>query len=414
VNTPTHDAAAGLSPDGHILFVFKGDRNNGDILMSYIDKGEWTLPVDPGKNINTKYHESSACLSADGNTIYFSSDRPGGYGGRDLYKSQWDPIKKEWGIALNLGAVINTPFDEEGIFIHPGGLTLYFSSKGHNSMGGYDVFYSTLGNNAWKKPVNIGFPVNTPDDDVYFVVSANGNNAYYASIADNGFGEKDLYKVTFLSEADKPLTRMSVLKGYVTDAITKLPLAAYIELIDLNKQERIGSFITDSKTGKYLVSLPSGRRYGAFVYADGYMFESNNFDITDSASFREIEMNIAMKSMEAGNNIVLNNVFFDTDKAEIKPESKTTLMSLVRLLREYSTLTVEISGYTDTDGRDDYNLLLSENRSKSVVDFLILNGIEKDRLTYKGYGETKPIAPNTTPEEKAKNRRIEFKIDTKK
>ncbi|MBL0340184.1 MAG: PD40 domain-containing protein [Bacteroidetes bacterium] len=364
VNTPTHDAAAGLSPDGHILFVFKGDRNNGDILMSYIDKGEWTLPIDPGKNINTKYHESSACLSADGNTIYFSSDRPGGYGGRDLYKSQWDPIKKEWGVALNLGAVINTPFDEEGVFIHPGGLTLYFSSKGHNSMGGYDVFYSTLGNNAWKKPVNIGFPVNTPDDDVYFVVSANGNNAYYASIADNGFGEKDLYKVTFLSEADKPLTRMSVLKGYVTDAITKLPLAAYIELIDLNKQERIGSFITDSKTGKYLVSLPSGRRYGAFVYADGYIFESNNFDISDSASFKEIEMNIAMKSMEAGNNIVLNNVFFDTDKAEIKPESKTTLMSLVRLLREYATLTVEISGHTDTDGRDDYNLLLSENRSK--------------------------------------------------
>ncbi len=413
VNTITHDAAAGLSPDGHILFVFKGDRNNGDILMSYIDKGEWTKPIDPGKNINTKYHESSACLSPDGNTMYFSSDRPGGYGGRDLYKSQWDPIKKLWGPAVNLGGVINTSFDEEGVFMHPGGVTLYFSSKGHNSMGGYDVFYTAKENENWHKPTNVGYPVNTPDDDVYFVVAANGNNAYYASVTDNGYGEKDLLKVTFLSEADKPLTKMSVLKGYITEASTRMPVAAYIELIDLDKQERIGSYITDSKTGKYLVSLPSGRKYGAFVYADGYLFESSYFDIPDSASFREIEKNIEMKSLEAGNNIVLNNIFFDTDKTDVKNESHMTLLSVVRLMKEYPTLFVEISGHTDTDGKDDYNLQLSETRAKNVVDFLIANGIPKERLSYKGYGETKPIAPNDSPEGKAKNRRIEFRITSR-
>lgn len=413
VNTITHDAAAGLSPDGHILFVFKGDRNNGDILMSYIDKGEWTKPIDPGKNINTKYHESSACLSPDGNTMYFSSDRPGGYGGRDLYKSQWDPVKKLWGPAVNLGGVINTSFDEEGVFMHPGGVTLYFSSKGHNSMGGYDVFYTSKENENWHKPTNVGYPVNTPDDDVYFVVAANGNNAYYASVTDNGYGEKDLLKVTFLSEADKPLTKMSVLKGYITEASTRMPVAAYIELIDLDKQERIGSYITDSKTGKYLVSLPSGRKYGAFVYADGYLFESSYFDIPDSASFREIEKNIEMKSLEAGNNIVLNNIFFDTDKTDVKNESHMTLLSVVRLMKEYPTLFVEISGHTDTDGKDDYNLQLSETRAKNVVDFLIANGIPKERLSYKGYGETKPIAPNDSPEGKAKNRRIEFRITSR-
>lgn len=413
VNTPTHDAAAGLSPDGHILFVFKGDRNNGDILMSYIDNGSWTRPVDPGKNINTKYHESSACLSPDGNTMYFSSDRPGGYGGRDLYKSNWDPVKKTWGEAFNMGNVINTKYDEEGVFMHPGGTTLYFSSKGHNSMGGYDIFTTEMYLGAWKQPENLGFPVNTPDDDVYFVVAANGTNAYYASVTDKGFGEKDLYKVTFLSEADKPVSKMSVLKGYITDAGTKAPLSAYIELIDLNKQERIGSYITDSKTGKYLVSLPAGRKYGAFVYADGYLFESNYFDIPDSSTFKEITLDVEMKSLEAGNNIVLNNIFFDTDRFEVRNESEMTLNQIMKLMNDYPTLFVEISGHTDTDGKDDYNLKLSENRAKSVVDYLISKGVDPKRLSYKGYGETRPIAPNNTAEGKSKNRRIEFRINSR-
>jgi len=413
VNTTTHDAASGLSLDGHILFVFKGDRNNGDIMMSYLDKGEWTKPIDPGKSINTKYHESSACLSPDGNTMYFSSDRPGGYGGRDLYKSSWDPMKKIWGTSVNLGGIINTSFDEEGVFIHPDGTTLYFSSKGHKSMGGYDIFYSTLENSIWRMPVNIGYPVNTPDDDVYFVVAANGTTGYYASVTDNGFGDNDLYKVNFLSEVDRPVTKTTILKGYITEASTKMPVAAYIELIDLDKQERIGSFITDSKTGKYLISLPAGRKYGAFVYADGYLFESSSFDIPDSASFREIEKNIEMKSLEAGNNIVLNNIFFDTDKTDVKNESTTTLNSVVRLMKEYPTLQVEISGHTDTDGKEEYNLQLSESRAKNVVDFLVANGIPQERLSYKGYGETKPIALNDSPEGKSKNRRIEFRITSK-
>ncbi len=413
VNTPLHDAGAGLSLDGQILFVFKGGRNNGDILMSYKNKGEWATPVDPGKNINTKFHESSACLSPDGNTLYFSSDRPGGYGGRDLYKSTWDVSKKEWGPAVNMGKIINTEYDEEGIYMHPSGNTIYFSSKGHNSMGGYDVFYSTLMNNNWQAPVNIGYPVNTPDENVYFVVSADNDHAYYASVNDDTFGETDLYKITFLSESDKPVSRMTVLKGIITDATTNLPLEATIELMDLNKQERIGNFNSDSKTGKYLISLPAGKKYGAFIFSKGYLFESTYFDIADTVTFSEMIFNVKLKPVDTGDDIVLNNIFFDSGLADIKKESEITLVSLANIMKNYPALTIEISGHTDNEGEDAFNLKLSEDRAKNVVAFMIANGISKERLTYKGFGETRPLVPNDTPANRMKNRRIEFKVLSK-
>ncbi len=413
VNTPMHDAGAGLSSDGHILFVFKGSRNNGDILMSYIEKGEWSVPVDPGKHINTRFHESSACLSPDGNTLYFSSDRPDGYGGRDLYKSPWDPSKKEWGSSVNLGNTINTPLDEEGVFLHPSGNTLYFASKGHNCMGGYDIFYSNLQNNIWQKPINIGYPVNTPDDDVYLVVSADGKTGYYSSVTGDTYGETDIYKVTFLPDADKPVSRMMVLKGIVSDANTKEPIEASIELMDLNKQERIGTFNSDSKTGKYLVSLPSGKKYGAFVYAKGYLFESTYFDIADTSTYSETIYDVALKPVEAGSDVVLSNIFFNTGSAEIRKESEQTLNSLVEILKNYPSLTVEISGHTDNEGDDTSNLLLSENRAKNVVNYLVSKGIDKNRLTYRGFGELRPLVENTSAANKMKNRRIEFRINSK-
>lgn len=410
VNTPLHDAGAGLSLDGQILFVFKGGRNNGDILMSYKNKSEWTTPIDPGKNINTKFHESSACLSPDGNTLYFTSDRPEGYGGRDLYKSNWDATKKLWGLAVNMGKVINTGYDEEGVYMHPSGNTLYFSSKGHSSMGGYDVFHSTLLNGNWQPPVNIGYPVSTPDDDVYYVVSANSEHAYYASVNDDSYGETDLYKISFLSESDKPISRMTVLKGVITDANTGLPLEATIELMDLNKQERIGNFNSDSRTGKYLISLPSGKKYGAFVYLKGYLFESTYFDIADTVTFTETIYNVKLKPVEAGTDIVLNNIFFDSGKDEIKKESEATLFNLIKIMTSNPKIKIEISGHTDNEGEDEFNLKLSGNRAKNVAAFLISNGISESRLSYAGYGETKPLFANDTPENRMKNRRIEFRI----
>jgi len=413
VNTPLHDAGAGLSTDGQILFVFKGGRNNGDILISNKNKGDWSIPVDPGKYINTKYHESSACLSPDKSTLYFSSDRPGGYGGRDLYNSQWDSTKKIWGPAVNMGKVVNSEYDEEGVYMHPIGNTLYFSSKGHTSMGGYDVFYSTLLNGNWQKPLNVGYPVNTPDDDVYFVISANSDHAYYATVKDDTFGETDLYRITYLAEADKPISRMMVLKGMITDATTDLPMAATIEIVDLNKQEHIGNYSSDSKTGKYLISLPAGKKYGAFVYSKGYLFESTYFDVADSITYVENIYDVALKPMETGSDVVLTNIFFDSGSPEIKKESEPVLKDLAKIMTDNPTLTIEISGHTDNEGDDKLNLKLSENRAKNVVEFMIAQGISKERLSYKGYGETKPLFPNNTPENRMKNRRIEFKVNSK-
>lgn len=409
VNTKTHDAGAGVSPDGHTMFVFKGDKNNGDILISKLINGAWTKPEDAGKNINTKFHESAACLSPEGTTLFFVSDKPGGFGGRDIYKSRWDNLRKEWGPAQNLGETINTPYDEEGVFMHPDGRTLYFSSTGDKSIGGYDIFYSTLINETWTTPVTMGVPVNTPDDDVFFEVSASGSHGYYASVRKEGYGEKDIYRVNFLAD-EKPVSRMTILKGTIRNSLTKEPLDASIELIDLNKGEHIGVFNTDSKTGKYLVSLPSGKNYGAVAYSKDYLFESQNFDIPDSASYSEVIMDIEMKPLTEGNNIILTNIFFDTDKFQIKNESKDVLDRLVRLMKDYPTLRVEISGHTDNIGSDEYNQRLSENRAKSVTDYMIANGTAKERLTYVGMGKTQPFTTNDTPENRQKNRRIEFKI----
>jgi flagellar motor protein MotB len=420
VNTWSHDAAAGLSPDGHTLLVFKGDKNAGDILISKLVKGYFTKPEDAGRNINTKYHESSACLSPDGNTLYFVSDKPGGFGKRDIYKSRWNDVRKEWMPAENLGDTVNTPYDEEGVFMHPDGRTLYFASQGHTSMGGYDIFYSTYDENGkWNTPINIGYPINTPDDDVFFVVSASGKHGYYASIRKEGFGEKDLYMVTFLEEEKPaaitaiPVSKMAILKGVIRNAITREPLAANIELIDLEKGEHIGNFNTDSKTGQYLVSLPGGKNYGAIAYSEGYLFESDHFNVPDTALYSEIIMDIDMKPMEEGNNIILTNIFFDTDKYDLKDQSKDILNRVVKLMKDFRTLKVEISGHTDNVGKDEYNQVLSENRAKSVVDYLIQKGVSQDRLTFVGYGETHPFASNDTPEGKQKNRRIEFKITGK-
>ncbi len=412
LNSKTHDAGAGLSPDGHTLFIYKGDVSNGDIFISYYVNGKWTKPEDAGGNINTKYHESAACLSPDGNMLYFVSDKPGGYGGRDIYRSKWDEQGKKWMQAQNLGPEINTPYDEEGVFMHPDGKTLYFSSQGWNSIGGYDVFYSVSEGRKWSAPVNIGYPVNTPDDDVFFVVSASGEHAYYSSFKKDGKGEKDIYLITFEPDS-KPVSEMTVLKGVIRDAATQEPITARIEVIDLSKSEHIGNFYSDKITGKYLVSLPAGRKYGIIAYADGYLFESDNFEIPEKSAFQEVVMNVEMKPMKEGFNMVLTNIFFDTDKYTIKSESKDVLDRLSKLLKENKSIKIEISGHTDSQGSDEHNMTLSDNRAKAVVEYLVNSGIDSSRMSAAGYGETKPIASNDTPEGRQKNRRIEFKITGK-
>jgi outer membrane protein OmpA-like peptidoglycan-associated protein/tetratricopeptide (TPR) repeat protein len=442
INTEDHDANSGLSADGQKFLIYIG-KNNGDLYESELKGTAWSKPERLNKNINTDYHESSACYSPDGKMLYFVSDKPdGGLGDRDIYVSTKDE-KGRWGKAVNLGPTINTPYGEEGVFIHPDGKTMYFSSQGHKSMGGYDIFKSVYNDQTktWSEPENLGYPVNTPDDDVFFVVSASGKHGYYASFNANGYGEKDIYMITFLGP-EKPMilnnednllaslaapvketviapivqikeAQLTILKGVITDELTKQPLEATIEIVDNLKNEVIASFTSNSSTGKYLVSLPAGRNYGIAVKKDNYLFHSENFDIPNTAAYQEVVKDVALKNIAIGSKIILKNIFFDFDKATLRPESTNELERLTKLLNDVPTLKIEISGHTDSKGADDYNKKLSNNRAKAVVDYLITKGIKADRLTSVGYGKEQPIATNDTDEGRQLNRRTEFKILSK-
>jgi outer membrane protein OmpA-like peptidoglycan-associated protein len=442
INTEGHDATMGLAPDGQKLLIYIDEKGNGNIFECDLKGSLWSKPERMNKNVNTDYHESSASLASDGKRLFFVSNRPDGMGDRDIYMSTMDE-KGKWGKAVNLGPTINTKYGEEGVYIHPDGRTMYFSSQAHKTMGGYDIFKSVYDDvtKTWSTPENLGYPVNTPDDDVFFVVSASGKHGYYASINGNGYGEKDIYMVTFLG-AEKPMVmnnednllasqtapvketviapvmqikeaQLTILKGVITDAMTKKPLEATIELVDNTKNMVVATFTSNSATGKYLVSLPAGRNYGIAVKKEGYLFHSENFDIPATAAFQEVTKDVELKNVAVGSKIILKNIFFDFDKATLRPESTNELERLTKLLQDVPTLKIEIGGHTDSKGADDYNKKLSDNRAKAVVTYLIGKGIAADRLTSAGYGEEQPIATNDTDEGRQMNRRTEFKILSK-
>jgi len=439
VNTDGHDAVIGFSADGQKLLVYKDDNGDGNIYECVLRGEEWSKPKKLYKTINTKYTENDACYSPDGRTLYFVSERPeGSYGGLDIWVSQWNDEDQRWGESRNIGPTINTKWDDRGVYLHPDGKTLYFSSQGLNTMGEFDIFYTVNENGTWSKPINIGYPINSPDDDVYFTLSASGRHGYYTSFSPDGFGEKDLFVITFLGPEKAVMlntednliaskvnpvkevvieptvvvnrNKVTILKGVVKDARTKQPIGAEIELVDNKAGTIVAKFESNSKTGKYLVSLPSGKNYGIAVMSTGYLFHSENFNIPESAAYLEVVKNVNLQKLGIGNSIVLKNIFFDYDKATIRSESNVELERLHKLLDKNPTLKVEISGHTDDKGGDAYNQKLSDERSHSVVNWLISNGVSGGRMEYKGYGESKPIATNDTDEGRQLNRRTEFKI----
>lgn len=439
----SHDATAGLSPDGTSLYIYEDNgsskKADGNVYVSHLQGAAWSKPEKLNKYINSEDKETTVTQSYDGNTLYFISNRPGGLGFGDIYTSKKD-AKGNWGPAVNVGAPLNSKYGEEGLFMIPDGKTLYFSSRGPGSMGGYDIFKTVYENGKWSAPENLGYPVNSPDDDVYFAISGSGRRGYYASAKEGGYGEKDIYVITFLGP-EKPFAynsednliasqqeaikakiaeaveikpvSLTILKGTIADAFTKKPLEASLELVDNVKNEVIATFKSNSSTGKYLVTLPSGKNYGIAVKAEGYLFHSENFDIPLASGYQEVVKDVELKNVAVGSIIVLKNIFFDFDKATLRPESTNELERLIKLLNDLPTLKIEIGSHTDSKGSDDYNMKLSQARSESVVGYLISHGIAKDRLQAQGYGETKPIDTNDTDEGRQNNRRSEFKILSK-
>lgn len=418
VNSEFHDATVGLSLDGQKLFLYRDNKKGvGNIYVSEKKGNEWSEPTELPEPINSKNQETSACYSPDGNTIYFVSNRPDGKGGKDIYKATKNK-EGVWGDAENLGSVINTADDEDAIFLHPDGKTLYFSSKGHPTMGGYDIFKSSYNKGIWSKPENLGYPINSADDDVCFVLTASGDYGYYTSIKAEGKGKRDIYRVAFLDEINKP--KLTLLKGTVTDSKTGKPLSSKIEIYDNTEDKLVGTFESNSATGKFMVSLPAGKDYGISVKAKGYLFYSENFNIPDDAAFQVVEKHIKLDKLEVGKKVVLNNIFYDYNKATLRESSANELNKVIELLNANPKMKIEFSAHTDSRGGDAYNEKLSQERAQSCMDYLVGKGIAKTRLIAKGYGETQLIITDAEIEkltseiakEEAhqKNRRSEFKI----
>ncbi len=531
INQPDkNNSPIALSNDGQRMLLYRGDPD-GNIYESVLNGEEWSEPVKLPEPINSKKHESTASISPDGRIIYFVSNRKGGQGKLDIWLCQQDNMGN-WGNAENLGSTVNTPDDEEGVFIHPDGKTLYFSSMGHNTSGGFDIFKSIFENGYWSSPVNLGNSINTPDDDLFFTLTADGKTGYYSTgylgnlnspasnekiqtkdslirmildaqilleeqlkrlrngklvitdlkeekalqiiqetqvqleqmalqvlqvikeaqallivkevlvrntgrtigansdtistisagrssgsnssvsksstMREGGFGRKDIYEISFKNKKSEP--KLTLFKGVVMDLVTLNPIGTDIEISDNDKNEVIAKIQSNSVTGKYLVSLPAGKNYGIAIKKKGYLFFSENFDIPVSEEYKEINKNIQLQKFNVGNTITLKNVFYDQGKATLKPESLSEIRQLVNLMNLNINIKIEIASHTDSDGSAGSNLVLSQARSQSVMDFLFSAGISRDQVVAKGYGESKAVASNDTEEGRKLNRRTEIKI----
>ncbi len=412
VNTDGHEATIGISVDGSQLFIYKDDRGDGNIYSTTLSGTKWSAPIKLPNTINTKFWEPSATLSADGNTLYFVSDTLGGFGGLDIYRSVKLPNGK-WSHALNLGPRINTKYNEDAAFLQPDGKTLYFSSEGHRTMGGFDVFVSTLTDTGWSTPQNIGHPVNTTGDDIFFFPTPDNKHAYYSSFKMDGYGEMDIYFVDLPGQVELPI---SVFSGMITSIFGGVPEGTIVTVTDNETGEVVGSYLPNSASGKYVFILPPGKNYNISYEAEGYMFQSENLDVKDSSSYQHLQRPVELAPIKVGSRIVLKNVFFESGKAKLKPESKVELDKLRDLLLKMPKLVAEIGGHCDAQGSDELNQKLSEKRAAAVVQYLVDAGVQKERLRSNGYGEKEPIAANKNPDGSwnkkgmAMNRRFEFKV----
>jgi outer membrane protein OmpA-like peptidoglycan-associated protein len=513
VNTFGNEASISLSADGQQLFLYR-DVNGGDIYVSDLDGNFWNMPMELGPNVNTKAWETHAAVS--GNTLYFVSDRKeGGMGGRDIWRCVKLP-NGLWSLPTNLGPQINTPYDEEAPFIHPDGVTMFFSSNGHKSIGGFDIFKSVKDDEGkWSTPENMKAPINTPDDDIFYVQSADGKRGYFSSVRKGGMGEKDIYMINFEKSIAEPLT---LLKGYLTfDGTEKAPSNINIVVTDMEtglvvqevkpnsisgkyililnpgasgkaytisyeaegyqpvsdkieipanssyqeiekelqlkginfesktlgtitlkgtiknelaeniagakiivKDNKTGNLVntyyTNSDSASYYFILNRGENYNLSFEADGYLFQSENVNVPKKPEYSELVKDIVLEKVKAGAKIVLNNIFFDSNKAILRKESNLEIEKVIKLMQDYPEVKIEVSGHTDSKGNDAANLTLSQLRSQAVVAALVKKGVSAKRLVAKGYGESQPIAPNLLPTGKPdlkgmqQNRRVELKI----
>jgi outer membrane protein OmpA-like peptidoglycan-associated protein len=410
-NTTENEGAHTVSADGRFLFFTACNRQDGlgscDIFYSMkTDKG-WTNPAGIGAPVNSTDWESQPCFTANNMAMLFSSNRPNGYGGKDLYIAYLDKSFR-WKEPINLGPEINTKGDEETPFLHADGRTLYFSSNGHPSVGGKDLYVSRLGaDGKWSKPVNLGYPINTEGDETGLFVALNGKSAYLASDRAGGVGNLDIYSF----ELNKPMqaTPSTYVKARIKNKQNSQPLIAEYRIALLQNNDLFAEGIS-SPTGEFLICIPADTTYALTIDKQGFLFYSDQFQPKGGTLLEPYLLDVFLEPIQQGSSTVLKNVLFAYNSHSLLPASYPELDKLADLLLSNPNIIAEVSGHTDNIGSDSYNLDLSKKRAESVVVYLSVKGVPKARLSAKGYGSAKPIADNATEEGRALNRRTEFRI----
>ena len=458
VNTLYFDSNLALSADGKQLYLYKdGDNGDGNIYLSELqDDDTWSEPEPLSNNINSSYTENSVSISPDGNTLYFTSDRPGSYGGYDIYRCEKDR-RGEWGKVTNLGQVINTPYNEEGVFIGHDGKTLYFSSRGHKGMGGYDIFKSTYDDEKleWGEPVNLGYPINTPDDDVYFVTTKDETSGYYATVRNDGVGYLDLYKVevpdlsenldALAKQGKNDLTNNDSLKNNreiksvevaapkptigevaslkpvqlllkVDDGSTAQAMNATVSLKDMKDGHTVTAENVATGIYRFDIFNEQPAQYVLAVQKNGYIYKSLQVSVPGATNeSQEFRRKVSLNPITVDYRMVLDFVYFDFNSANLTEESYDELERLKQFVLSSMGTRVEIAGHTDNIGPKAYNQQLSQARAQAIVDYLVEQGVTVEQLIAKGYGEDDPIASNDDEKDgRELNRRVEMRVlDTK-
>lgn len=417
INTAYNEGAQTISSDGKLLFFTACTRNDGrgscDIYFSQNRGGVWSVPLNAGEPVNSPAWESQPSISANGETLYFVSNRKGGKGGMDIWKCNLLRFSESgmpvWGYPVNLGDSVNTSGNEMSPFIHSDGKTLYFASDNWPGLGGSDIFYCRLNNDSvWGRAHNIGYPINTNRDEQGLIVDAAGRNAYYSSDRPGSRG-MDIYSFELYPDA-RP-DPVSYIKGKVIDEDSGEPLCAQVELIDLGNSKPVVKGESCREEGEFLLCLPLGKEYAFNVSKEGYLFYSENFQLKEKKQIVDpYILEIRLKKIQIGGAVVLRNVFFNTGSHELLPESRAELRKLADFMTRNNKVVIEIGGHTDNVGAAEMNQKLSELRAKEVYRYLVDGGIDQSRMRYNGYGLSQPVMPNDTPEGRALNRRTEFRI----
>ncbi len=439
-NTDGNESLVGVSADGNRLLIYRGYDKNGKLeIISYnTKKSKWSKSKVLNKKLLSKDGESSAAITADGSELFYvSKNKKLSTGGKDILYSKLNE-KGKWEDPRNIGGLINTPYDEEGVFITADGKHLYFASQGHNTMGGYDIYRSERAENGgWSAPENLGYPINTPDDEVLYIMDKSGDYGYYSTIREGGLGSKDIYKIIFLGSEKElvtstkdqlvagpgpgksgfltlpllpPLDTSIVVTGSVLDTLEGgLPVIASLNYIDpMGGVQEIRTVSNES--GVYTARLPVAGVYGIEINATGYLYFLDIIDLTGFSGDEKVVQDFYLQRIEVGAKVVLENIYFETGKAVLRPESFDALDQVIRFLENNPDMKLEISGHTDNTGSLRINQKLSRDRARAVVNYLVSGGIPESMLVYEGYADTQPVDTNDTREGREKNRRVEFKV----